>query len=66
MSLSKYIFDLLQRPLSGLRETKENVNASGEIECGKDEVGLPCDVGETGGDGPREREIEGPVGCGCE
>ena len=66
MPLRKHILDFFQRPLSRLGETKENVYASGEIECGKDEVSFPSDCGETWGDGPCQCEVKGPVRGGCE
>ena len=52
MSLVKDVFYLFQCPTRGLGETEEDVNERRKVERPKDEVGLPSDVGETGGNSP--------------
>ena len=60
VSLGEYIFNLLQRPPSGLGKTEEHVDERGKVEGSEDEIGLPRDVGETRGDGPSQSEIKHP------
>lgn len=55
------LVNLLQRLTRSLGERKENVNGHHDSEDAKDDVGLPLNVVESGGDEVAERKVESPV-----
>ena len=59
--------DLLERALYRFRKVESEVNgSSSKIECRKNEVRLPWDVGQCWRDCPGKRKVERPVNDHCE
>ena len=61
VALGEDVLDLLKRAAGSLGEHEEDVDERSKVERAEDEVRLPRDVRQTGGYGPREREVECPV-----
>lgn len=67
VALVEDVLDLLERASGRLGEHEEDMDEGGEVERAEDEIRLVRDRGETGGNRPREREVEHPVrSCACE
>jgi hypothetical protein len=52
--------DFFKRFLTSFREHKENLNAHGDAENTKDNIGLPLDILKGGRDEERESKVKGP------
>jgi hypothetical protein len=52
--------DFLKRFLTSFREHKEYLNAHGDAENTKDNIGLPLDILKGGRDEERESKVKGP------
>ena len=61
VTLFKDVFDFFQCSTRSLWEAEEDVYESGKIECPKDEVGLPSNIGEPRGDSPSQSKIKQPT-----
>lgn len=57
---------LFQSLSSCLGEEEEDVDKGCEVEHAEDDVGLPLDIGEGGGNEDSEDGVEGPVSGCCE
>lgn len=66
MRIGKEFFDFFEGLASSLGEHEEDVDKHCQAEHAKYKVGLPFDVHKRGRDKVAEREVEGPVGRGCE
>ena len=45
----------------GRREESPSSGGGGRLACGPDQVGLGADAGEKKGEGPRKKNVPGPV-----
>ncbi len=61
MTLLEDVFDFFQGSADGLREHEEHMEEGREVECAEDEVGLPGNRTEPGGNCEGKRGVECPV-----
>lgn len=66
LGVLKHGLGLLQRLAGRLGEAKEDVDESGDVEHGKDDVGPPLNVGKGRRGKETEGRVERPVGRGRE